>query len=182
MSFFVTKLESTYEVTKRFVNEKDELGSHKRKAMPFSRGKAMTIALKNMSEFKTFLNGLGTKDLVMVGHNESLLTYVATKKDIIEQKFGSQKQLIERSKENFPFSDGHGLLYIDYDPSLDTEKEEGYSKEVLLELIFDTIPELRNAPMLWKPSSGSCIWNIVTESWEVGVAGGLTSKKSVWVV
>jgi len=163
--FALTKLESTYEITKKFVQELDEDGSHKRKATPFSKGKAIRQEFKDMYHFGKFLDGLGTHDALMVGYNEKETTFIAPKSQL-----DKYEGTIARSKENYPFNTGVGLLFIDYDAN-PKKDQPVYSKEVLLELIFDTIPELRKAPLLWKPSSGSCIWNLEDHDWEVGVEG-----------
>ena len=122
--FSITKLTSEYDVSKKFIKEADEKGSHKRNAVPFSRGKAETVAFKDMLEFKRFMQKLGTKELIMMGIGEDPVSYVAPKNQL-DQYPGT----IQRSKENFPFVDDTGLLFIDYDPA---DGEVSLSKDYLL--------------------------------------------------
>ena len=163
MSFTITKLTSKYDVSKKFVKEQDEKGDHKRHATPFSKGKAETVKFKNMYEFKEFMQSLGTKELIMMGIGDERSSFVAPKSQL-SQYPGT----IARSKENFPFTEEQGILFIDYDPS---DGDIPLRKDLLLAQIFDIYPELKDAPMLWKPSSGSCIWNTEKEEWHVGIKG-----------
>lgn len=73
--------------------------------------------------------------------------------------------MVARSKDYFEYRGGDGFILLDYDPSSDYHQNDGepLSKDELLNLIYEVIPEIKDAPHMWKTSSSSCIENTVTD-------------------
>jgi len=86
--------------------------------------------------------------------------FVVTKAELKRREKEDEAQpdakLISRSRDCFSYS-GEGFLLIDYDPNPD--EEFPLSKNGLIETLIEVMPELKNAPMLWKTSSSSNIFS-----------------------
>lgn len=74
---------------------------------------------------------------------------------------------ITRTRDNFAWPEGGGVLMLDYDPAPGTEPLTGPQ---LLALVYDLLPEAKDAAHLWRVSASSCIY--ADDGTEVrGVAG-----------
>ena len=99
---------------------------------------------------------------------------ILTKSDIKSREDEDiQQNLVSRSKDHFYYNGSSGFILLDYDPSSDYAQNEGkpLSKDELLAILFDVLPELKKAPMIWKNSSSSNIYNSKTKEIYRGVNG-----------
>lgn len=62
---------------------------------------------------------------------------------------------ITRTRDNFAYPEGPGVLMLDYDPKPGTEP---LPKPALLALVGEFCPEPADAAQLWRPSTSSCIY------------------------
>lgn len=100
--------------------------------------------------------------------------FIVTKNEIKRRENEDfKKPLVARSKDYFKYRGGEGFLLLDYDPSEDYTQNDGnpLTKDELLSILLKTLPELKDAPMLWKTSSSSCIANDETGEVYRGVTG-----------
>jgi len=81
--------------------------------------------------------------------------------------------MVARSKDYFEYRGGDGFILLDYDPSIDYMQNDGepLSKDELLNLIYEILPEIKDAPHMWKTSSSSCIENTITDEIYRGIRG-----------
>ena len=111
---------------------------------------------------------------------------IVTKGEINRLKNEERGQnLISRTKDCFAYRGGEGFLLFDYDPSEDYSQNDGkpLSKEYLFSILYEVLPEIKGAPMFWKTSSSSYIYEKVStidadkgESVEVIERRGLTGQ------
>jgi len=79
--------------------------------------------------------------------------------------------MVARSKDYFEYRGGDGFILLDYDPAVDYLQNDGepLTKDELLNIIYDVLPEIKDAPHMWKTSSSSCIENTATDEIYKGV-------------
>ncbi len=75
---------------------------------------------------------------------------------------------IARDRRHFNWSDGLGVLMLDYDPP---PNERPLDRESLLQEVSRGWPALVDAPHLWRPSAGGCIHRSDTGEELKGVSG-----------
>ena len=104
-------------------------------------------------------------------YNEGL---IITKGAIRQRENEDTKtNMVARSKDYFDYRGGDGFILLDYDPSTDYIQNDGepLTKDELLSLIYEVLPEIKDAPHMWKTSSSSCIENTATNEIYRGVSG-----------
>jgi predicted P-loop ATPase len=81
--------------------------------------------------------------------------------------------MVARSKDYFDYRGGDGFILLDYDPSTDYMQNDGepLTKDELLNLIYEILPEIKTTPHMWKTSSSSCIENTATDELYRGIRG-----------
>jgi len=109
-------------------------------------GRATRAEIKDIIELQEMIDGANSHNALGFGihsHKEASVP--------ISYK-GAPNQYMERTKENFKYRDCSGFLLIDYDPN-----DKSLRRDELLEIYTQALPELADAPVLWKTSSSSCI-------------------------
>ena len=76
---------------------------------------------------------------------------------------------IARTKENFTWNNGAGVVMLDYDKPDDGA---ALNKDELVAAIRQAMPELKSVKMLWLPSSSSYIFNSETKQYLYGELSG----------
>jgi hypothetical protein len=80
--------------------------------------------------------------------------------DLVTEKALASRErretLISRSRENFSWPQGAGVLMLDYDAPKDGTAP--LSREELLQALYTVAPELVRHQLLWTPSTSSCIY------------------------
>lgn len=81
--------------------------------------------------------------------------------------------MVARSKDYFDYRGGDGFILLDYDPSSDYTQNDGepLTKDEFLNLVYEVLPEIKDAPHMWKTSSSSCIENTVSMEKYRGIQG-----------
>lgn len=80
---------------------------------------------------------------------------------------------ITRSNDHLVFVESPGVMSGDYDPSTG---QSAMHQEELISALRAVFPPLADVDILWRPSSGSCIYDIETGDEEVGITG-----QRIWV-
>ena len=134
----------------------------KKPAATMYEGMAERIHVADMEELSIVLKGLKKNQAVTYGIPKA---EGDTFEVMVSEKVGTGQ--IARSREHMRWSDGPGILMLDYDPNEDTQV---LSPEELVITIRTAVPELSYVDMLWTPSSSSCIRS-VDGSINTGIAG-----------
>jgi hypothetical protein len=135
-------------------------------AAAVARGRIERIEVGSLAVFADVLQGLTTAQALVYGvhleHNIELVTERAW------HDHGCPPDETPRTKKNFAFPCGPGVMMHDYDPAPDGEP---LSREELVAHTRQAVPGLADARMLWMPSTGSCIHNEETGEELVGLRG-----------
>lgn len=104
---------------------------------------------------------------------DQVLTYGTPENDgRIMSRAGLEKNstpgAICRTNDDFKFSDGPAVLFLDYDAPIDAP---ALPPDELVDTLRAAVPELREVPILWRPSSSSCIFDAVTGEQLTAVKG-----------
>ena len=128
------------------------------------KGGHLSKGLLHMEE----LDVTGLKDLIIGGNTSPKTVFICgtaefdnafvVTKDELKNKEHEDLRLpkISRSLDNFEYRGGEGFLFIDYDPN---PNEDPLSKDELFKILYKCLPEIKDAPHLWKVSSSSNIYN-----------------------
>ena len=112
--------------------------------------------------------------IIIPGISKFTSGLIVTKNDLA-MKGGDpgDTNLVSRSKDCFSYTGSGGFLLLDYDPSEDFAQNDGkaLSKDQLFAMLYEALPELKKAPMLWKNSSSSNLKNASTGEKYRGIKG-----------
>lgn len=81
---------------------------------------------------------------------------------------GEASGVISRTKDNFFWPAGNGIMFIDYDPP---KNEQAMTRDELLAVLYGVCPALESAPHVWYPSASSCISRTDTGEMVAGIRG-----------
>ena len=115
-----------------------------------------TIEMRNLSsltDLAEILTSLTYEQALTYGVPINAATTVLTRKAFAAA--GNPDGATARTKENFRWPDGPGVMMLDYDPPADGDPLD---RDQLIQAIKDAAPGLATAGMLWWPSASSCIW------------------------
>ena len=118
----------------------------------------------NPEEFARLLPTLKPNQAACYGVSDHEQAQVFPKETI--DKAGSDLPTIARTRDDFHWPEGPGVLMLDYDPAPDGPP---LARDDLIDALATACPELNTAPMAWRPSASSCIY--AGEQELVGVAG-----------
>lgn len=131
-----------YQFSKGNSNSKNIFGTYK------------TIKFENIRDLaETIKNKCTASDAFVSGFSSYSEIEVLTPTHI-QNLDNDAPPYITRTKANFHWSNKPGVLTID----IDSYKGDYISQEDALEGLFKAIPELKDAPILIKPSTSSCIY------------------------
>lgn len=150
--FQLTRLTATKpaEQAKRVELEEGEL--KKTTCAALIRGRIETITLKRPEDLIPLLAGLTTAQSLVLGVPcDETATQIVTRKMMLTQ---GRPGSIARTTETFQFSTAGGFLLIDHDGLGDGRC---LTREELLELLYEVVPELRGVKIIALPSSSSHI-------------------------
>jgi len=135
-------------LTKTFLRNPDGL-IVKSAAAKLARGTFEVKKVSDLVSLDDVLSGLQSTQAVTYGRP------LIDKGSIVSKSsFGAASDAITRSRENFHFVDGAGVLMLDYDPPKD---ESALSPLELLTILRNACSFLVGVGMLWRPSSSSGI-------------------------
>jgi hypothetical protein len=90
---------------------------------------------------------------------------------ITKDKYASlenKKNFMSRSSEHLAYSKSSGILMLDYDPEPETKPLQ---REELTNRLFQIAPAVKSAPLLWRQSASSNLYNAKTGELIQGIAG-----------
>lgn len=131
------------------------------------------LSVEGLHSFMTS-DGCDDKTILIPGTTLYDKGLIITKGEIRKRELeDTRTHMVARSKDYFEYRGGDGFILLDYDPSSDYHQNDGepLSKDDLLNLIYEILPEIKDAPHMWKTSSSSCIENTVTDKEYRGVRG-----------
>lgn len=174
MRFTIVKSSET--ISKKFsVDENGEL--IKSDGGNLSKALFATASEFSISDLKDYIengNECDDRTILIPGTSEYENGIIMTKALIKRHELeDTNMPKISRTKKDFAYRGGEGFLLLDYDPSPDYELNDGepLSKDELLNILYEILPEIKDAPHLWKTSSSSCIENASTEEHLRGISG-----------
>ena len=132
------------------------------------KGKAMVIPLPNgLTDLKIVLMELRSPQALIYGvpKEHSSIRLMSSEE---WHKEGCPSDAIPRTKEHFEWSDGPGIMMLDYDPG---DGQGVLNRDELVRTIRDAVPALKKVKMLWVPSASSHIVNSDTGEDLTGLKG-----------
>jgi len=141
----------------------------KRSGGQLEEGRARKIELDGAVSFAALLSSLGPHQALMHGvfpHDDAIVLSKKRREQRRRQK--RDKPVVTRTKDCTSWPPGPGVMMIDYDP---TEGETPLTTAELLEILYKAFAELRNAPLVCRPSASSCIYATSDGSELRGVRG-----------
>jgi hypothetical protein len=160
LAFTVVSVEDGQPLGKRYwLDDDGELATDT--PVPLSRGEANVQYALSIGDFATFLEALKPHQAVLHGIPPVAKARIVTK-EVYEQLTPDQRVgVVARTRECFQFAHAPGFLMIDVDPGGAPRSllEAIASPEHTRELLLRAVPELADAPMLWRPSSSSFLFH-----------------------
>lgn len=130
-------------------------------------GRFEVIELGSMTEFIELLDGMTTDSAIALGCPTQESGELVTERQ--KQRGEGAPDAITRTKKNFSFGSGEGVLLLDIDHRPD-RPEVPTGLDLLIHL-RGLIPELVGVEMVWRPSSSSLIVNTDTHQEVTGMRG-----------
>lgn len=120
-----------------------------------SRGRADVLSLGNLDAFANVLRSLSPAQALCYGIPKVSGTEfeVFSQQTLPTERTSNQ---ITRTKDDLRWSDGAGVLMLDYDPQ---EGRPPLDRDTLLAYLTFAVPALGKTSCVWFPSASSCIWN-----------------------
>jgi hypothetical protein len=123
-------------------------------------GTVKTVSCNDLRELSDILNSLTVNKAVSWGICSVEHARVFAKDKYCRLEKLDIQGIVARTKEQFPWPSGVGILMLDYDPPKD---EAPFTPDEFKNILFDLFPALANAPILIRPSASSYIYNNSTE-------------------
>lgn len=140
-------------LSKHFELRGDELVKEQGGRM--SEGTCVVRECSDMNEFAELLYGLRPNEALIYGVPKGLEAAKIVRNDVYEKLSTAEKLgKIARTAGCFEWPDGPGIFMLDYDPE---DHGDALSKKELLTVLNEVVPEFRNVPKVWWPSSSSHI-------------------------
>jgi hypothetical protein len=121
------------------------------------------VSVAGAEDLAQLLDGLQTHQALAYGIADIESSAVVTKRAKAKGAEG-----ITRTRDNFHWPHGPGVMLIDYDPRPGADP---LSRDALLGVLYELCPALEHAPHVWRPSAASCIYRTDTGEQVQGVAG-----------
>lgn len=118
-------------------------------------GTAEKLTVADLAEFAALLPTLTPKQALAYGINGRATARVVTAGALASAAAQSSEPVIARNREHFAWPEGAGILMLDHDAPPDGPP---LSPDELRAALAATCPALANAPAVWRPSAGSCIY------------------------
>ncbi len=141
----------------------------KRSGGQLEEGRARKVELDGPVSYAALLVSLGPHQALMHGvlqHDDAIVVSKKRLEQTRRQK--RDRPVVTRTKDCTSWPAGPGVLMLDYDP---TEGETPLTSAELREKIYEAVPELRNTPIVCRPSASSCIYAASDGSELRGVRG-----------
>jgi putative DNA primase/helicase len=123
-------------------------------AAELSRGRVRRVTYKSLHEVYELIRGLPPHMAVSFGICEHKMALVLSKKKA--DNYQEKEVMVTRTRENFNWPNGAGVLPFDYDPRLGSLP---LSANSLVEALREAVPDLRRVALAVKPSVSSCIYS-----------------------
>jgi hypothetical protein len=141
----------------------------KRSGGRLEEGRARKIELDGLVSFAALLVGLGPHQALMHGvfpYDDAIVVSKKRRERTRRQK--RDRPVVTRTKDSTSWAPAPGVLMLDYDPP---DGETPLTSAELREKIYEAVPELRNTPIVCRPSASSCIYATSDGSELRGVRG-----------
>ena len=112
-----------------------------------SHGQAQRVGVTDLNDLKAHLDTLTSAQAVTWGITKDNAVAVCTRGDTAAQEAGA----IARTRENFTFRSGPGVMMLDHDGLPNGELSPPQFRDRLIA----AAPALADAPMLWRPSASA---------------------------
>ena len=110
-------------------------------------GKAERVAVADLHELAARLDKLTSAQAVGWGISAAAQTAIVGQ----DADTGTDPSRVSRTRRNFSFAKGPGILMLDHDGTPDTPLD----RDALRQRLIDACPALAQAPMLWRPSASA---------------------------
>jgi hypothetical protein len=161
LAFTIVTASKGQPLAKRFWLDKKTSELQTKTVVALTRGTARIEYAPSLVEFAERLEGLTTSQAVLYGIPTLAKAAVVTQ-DQFERLTPTQRNgVITRSREHLQFAHAPGCAMLDFDPAgAPTSLVAAIaSPEQTRELLLSAVPELADAPMLWRSSSSSYLYH-----------------------
>lgn len=138
-------------LTKCYSLEDGEL--HKKTAAQMTAGEITRVQVDSAAQFAVVLQQLEHNQALCYGVTEHDSVKVYSRKEY--ERRGEPADAITRTKDHFSWSDGPGILFLDYDP----DDSKALPHNELMAILTAVVPELDDSARVWWASSSSLIYN-----------------------
>ncbi len=118
------------------------------------KGIASIRGIANLGVFSAILEELGPDQALVYGVPDQDECEIVTEQEW--QRLGRPSNPVPRTAEHFNWSDGPGILMLDYDPA---DGVGALSQDALIEELRRAVPALAEVELLWWPSASSHIYD-----------------------
>ena len=129
-------------------------------------GAVEIVEVEDLEEFGKVLQALEPNQALVYGLPETAPAKLTTLD--LWQKLGCPESILPRTADKFSWNNGSGILMMDYDPE---PGGQVLDREHLVSKLWDAVPGLKDAAMLWFPSASSHIVNTFTGEDLTGLRG-----------
>ncbi|WP_112875420.1 hypothetical protein [Paracoccus endophyticus] len=131
------------------------------------QGTLEVMEVNDLTEFGQVISGLKTSEALVFGVPVNRrATRIVTGRALGAAKHGDD--VIARTNDHFDWPSGAGIMMLDHDPD---EDQEPLDRDALVAALRTAVPGLRQAEMLWVPSSSSHICEVATGRDLTGLRG-----------
>lgn len=130
-------------------------------AVPLASGEVAVDHAPSLSAFAKRLDRLATHQAVLYGIPSMLKATVVTQKHLDGIPLNERGTMIARTRKHLGFPQAPGCMMLDFDASGTPQAllDDVASPDQTRELLVKVVPELAAAPMLWRPSSSSYVYD-----------------------
>lgn len=160
LTFSVVTSADQKPIAKRFwINDRGELESQT--AATLVNGHIAIERAKSIASFAARLDQLSTNQAILHGLPSLPVARVVTQGQLERMKSDERQGVIARTRDHLHFADAPGCVMIDFDATGAPQAllDSVASPEQARDLLLSAVPELKNAPMLWRPSSSSYLYD-----------------------
>lgn len=118
-----------------------------------TQGRVEARTIETLADLAAILQSLTPAQALVYGVPINTATRVMTRKAFAEA--GQPAGATTRTNDAFQWSQGAGVLMLDYDPAAGCDPLD---RQALVQAIHQAAPGLADAALLWWPSASSCIW------------------------
>jgi hypothetical protein len=121
-----------------------------------THGTVERVEVTSVHELGALIDTLGADQALAFGVTEQASAPVLSTRELAKNPTPGA---ITRTNEHFKWSDGPGVMFLDYDPP---KGERALSARELVDAIREAVPELGTVELLWRPNSSGCIFDEAT--------------------